>query len=91
MSQQENTQTLGAAHFKPSAAQTERSRTGKIRTTKETVYTTHWLHPGHPLAEQVKLMKLNGTAQATHWLEHNVNGSVLTTYWLYQIMPIKST
>ena len=68
MSQQENTQTLGAAHFKPSAAQTERSRTGKIRT-KKTAYTTHWLHTGQPLAEQVKLIKLNETAQATHWLE----------------------
>ena len=30
LSQQENTRTLGAARFKPSAAQTERSRTGKI-------------------------------------------------------------
>ena len=36
LSQQENTQTLGGARFKPSAAQTERSRTGKIRKTKET-------------------------------------------------------
>ena len=46
---QQNIQTSGAARFKPSASQTERPRTGKIRTTKKlcippTGYTqaTHW-------------------------------------------------
>ena len=77
LSQQENTQTLGAAGFKPIAVQTERSRMGKIRRTKETAYTTHWLHTGHPLAQQVKPIKLNGTKWncASHPLgrTHNVN------------------
>ena len=73
---------LGCSSLQGKRCPTERSRTGKIRTTKETAYTTHWLHPGHPLAEQAKLtklIKLNETKWncARHPLPrtHNVNES----------------
>ena len=52
---------LGCGSLQAKRCPTERSRTGKIRTTKETAYTTHWLRPRHPLADQVKQTKLNET------------------------------
>jgi len=57
---------LGCDSLQGKHCPTERSRMGKIVTTKETAYTTHWLHPGHPLAEQIKLIKLNATKWALH-------------------------
>ena len=70
---------LGCGSLQAKRFPNREAENGKNKNNEKIVYTTHWLHTGHPLAEQVKLKKLNETKWncASHPLArtHNVNGS----------------
>ena len=52
---------LGCGSLQAKRFPNREAENGKNKNNEKIVYTTHWLHTGHPLAEQVKLKKLNET------------------------------